>query len=76
MPPIVADWICVGKEKGMLRIEARPCVRLRNVAEAARRFGCSHSHLSRVLKGERTPSKELARKMGKLGIKPVKGAVV
>lgn len=59
----------------MLQIEARPCVRLRNVAEAARRFGCSHTHLSRVLKGERKAGAELARKMGKLGIKPVKGAV-
>ena len=60
----------------MLRIEARPCVRLRNVAEAARRCGCSHSHLSRVLKEERTPSKELARKMARLGIKPVKEAAI
>lgn len=56
-----------------MKIEARPCVRLRNVAEAARRFGCSHTHLSRVLKGERKAGAELARKMAKLGIKAVEG---
>jgi transcriptional regulator with XRE-family HTH domain len=45
-------------------------MRLMNVGAAASRLGVSHGHLSRVLKGERKPGKELDRRMRKLGLVP------
>jgi hypothetical protein len=53
-----------------MKIESTQCTRLRNVSAAARRCGCSHSHLSRVLKGERKAGPALARKMARMGVRP------
>jgi len=47
----------------------------RGVTQAARRVGVSQSHLSRVLRGEREPGRDLERKLRKLGIKLRKEAV-
>ena len=41
---------------------------LRGVNAMAKRLGYSHTHLIRVMRGERKPSKELVRKLGRLGI--------
>lgn len=41
---------------------------LRGLGEAARRCGVSHTHLRKVLQGERKPSTELATKMKKIGL--------
>ena len=41
---------------------------LRGLGAAARRCGVSHTHLRKVLQGERKPSAELAAKMKKLGL--------
>ena len=45
-------------------------VRLKGVTRAARRLGCSQTHLSRVMYGERKPGKDLERRMRKLGLVP------
>ena len=37
---------------------------------AARKCGCSHTHLRKVLEGERRPSAELERKIRRLGLTP------
>ncbi|MCK9468158.1 MAG: helix-turn-helix domain-containing protein [Porticoccaceae bacterium] len=41
---------------------------LRGINRAARELRVSPGHLSRVIRGERTPGKELARKLQRLGI--------
>jgi transcriptional regulator with XRE-family HTH domain len=46
----------------------RPTTELRGLGAAARRCGVSHTHLRKVLQGERKPSAELASKMRKLGL--------
>ena len=38
------------------------------ITTAARRFGCSREHLSRVLHGSRKPSPELRRGLARLGV--------
>ena len=43
---------------------------LRGLGAAARRCGVSHTHLRKVLQGERVPSAALARKMSRLGLTP------
>lgn len=43
-------------------------VSYRGVSEVARRVRCSQSHLSRVLRGERKPGKELAKKLARMGV--------
>jgi len=43
---------------------------IRGLGAAARRCGCSHTHLRKVLEGERRPSAELERKMRRLGLTP------
>lgn len=43
---------------------------LRGLGAAARRCGVSHTHLRKVLEGERKPSEELASKMRRLGLTP------
>lgn len=48
----------------------RRSVELRGLGAAARRCGVSHTHLRKVLQGERKPSAELAAKMKKLGLVP------
>ena len=47
----------------------RPTAR-RGRGAAARRCGCSHTHLRKVLEGERKPSADLERRMRRLGLKP------
>ena len=46
----------------------RRTTELRGLGAAARRCGVSHTHLRKVLQGERKPSAELAAKMKKLGL--------
>ena len=41
---------------------------IRGLGAAARKCGCSHTHLRKVLEGERRPSAELERKMLRLGL--------
>ncbi len=43
---------------------------IRGLGAAARKCGCSHTHLRKVLEGERRPSAELERKMLRLGLTP------
>ena len=43
---------------------------IRGLGAAARRCGVSHTHLRKVLEGERTPSAELEKKMRGLGLVP------
>ena len=50
------------------RIIVRRTTELRGLGAAARRCGVSHTHLRKVLQGERKPSAELAAKMKKLGL--------
>ena len=75
MPQIIAERICGEKEKDMIKVVAKRCVRLRNVSDAARRLGVSHSHLSRVLKGERVAGKGLENRMARIGFKLVNNEV-
>lgn len=51
-------------------LAVRRTTELRGLGAAARRCGVSHTHLRKVLEGERKPSAELERKMRKLGLKP------
>ena len=46
----------------------RRTTELRGLGAAARRCGVSHTHLRKVLQGERKPSAELAAKMKTLGL--------
>jgi len=48
----------------------RRTTELRGLGAAARRCGVSHTHLRKVLQGERKPSAELERRMRRLGLKP------
>lgn len=52
------------------RCVCRRTTEIRGLGAAARRCGCSHTHLRKVLEGERRPSAELERKMRRLGLKP------
>ena len=56
--------------KTSLKMPIRRTTELRGLGAAARRCGVSHTHLRKVLQGERKPSAELARKMRRLGLKP------
>ena len=38
------------------------------ITSAARRFGCSREHLSKVLHGQRKPTDSLKRRLARLGI--------
>lgn len=38
------------------------------VTSAARRFGCSREHLSKVLHGQRKPNDKLRRRLARLGV--------
>ena len=48
----------------------RRSTELRGIGAAAKRCGVSHTHLRKVLQGERVPSAALARKMARLGLTP------
>ena len=56
--------------KTSLKMPIRQTTELRGLGAAARRCGVSHTHLRKVLQGERKPSAELARKMRRMGLKP------
>lgn len=47
---------------------------LRGVNAVARRLGYSHTHILRVMAGERRPSDKLRRELEKLGIATPKSA--
>ena len=57
-------------KREVLRAPIRRAVELRGLGAAARRCGVSHTHLRKVLQGERKPSAELARKMRRIGLRP------
>lgn len=52
------------------RVMVRRTTELRGLGAAARRCGVSHTHLRKVLQGERKPSSELERKMRRMGLVP------
>lgn len=52
------------------RVMLRRTTELRGLGAAARKCGVSHTHLRKVLQGERKPSSELERKMRRLGLVP------
>jgi hypothetical protein len=56
--------------RGCMPLVVRRSTELRGVGAAARRCGVSHTHLRKVLQGERVPSAALARKMSRLGLTP------
>ncbi len=60
-----------------IEISEETVVRRRGVARLARLVGRDHSHITRVLRGERQPGPELARKLARLGVQTpaAKGAV-
>ncbi len=57
-----------GTRKVEEKIVIRRAVELRGLGAAARRCGVSHTHLRKVIQGERKPSAELWRKMCALGL--------
>lgn len=56
--------------KKKAKVAVRSSTELRGIGEAARKCGVSHTHLRKVLQGERVPSAALAGKMSRLGLKP------
>ena len=56
--------------RGCMPLVVRRSTELRGIGAAAKKCGVSHTHLRKVLQGERVPSAELARKMSRLGLKP------
>jgi len=58
---------CELKEK-VMGIEFK--VRVKGVTQTALRLGCHQTHLSRIMRGERKPSKALEKKMRRLGLVP------
>lgn len=57
-------------KREVLRAPIRRATELRGLGAAARRCGVSHTHLRKVLQGERKPSAELERKMRRMGLRP------
>ena len=56
--------------RGCMPLVVRRSTELRGIGAAARKCGVSHTHLRKVLQGERVPSAELQRKMYSLGLYP------
>lgn len=56
--------------RGCMPLVVRRSTELRGVGAAARKCGVSHTHLRKVLQGERVPSQDLQRKMYRLGLYP------
>jgi len=56
--------------RGCIPFTVRRSTELRGIGAAARKCGVSHTHLRKVLQGERVPSAELQRKMYRLGLYP------
>ena len=57
-------------KREVLRAPIRRATELRGLGATARRCGVSHTHLRKVLQGERKPSAELERKMRRMGLRP------
>lgn len=57
-------------ESGSCPLVIRPSTELRGLGAAAKMCGVSHTHLRKVLQGERVPSAALQRKMYRLGLYP------
>jgi transcriptional regulator with XRE-family HTH domain len=57
----------LGVSRGHL-IREELVTRRRGVARLARLVGCDHSHISRVLSGERKAGRDLQRKLARLGV--------
>ena len=51
-----------------MRIEFK--TRIKGVTQAAKRLGVHQTHLSRVMRGERKPGRDLERRMRRLGLTP------
>ena len=43
---------------------------LRGVTKAAKELGCSQTHLSHVMRGNRKPGKDLEKRMRRMGLVP------
>ena len=56
--------------RGCMPLTVCRSTELRGLGAAARRCGVSHTHLRKVLQGERVPSAALAGKMRKIGLTP------
>lgn len=56
--------------RGCMPLVVRRSTELRGIGAAAKKCGVSHTHLRKVLQGERVPSAALARKMSRLGLTP------
>ena len=56
--------------RGCMLLVVRRSTELRGIGAAAKKCGVSHTHLRKVLQGERVPSAALARRMSRLGLKP------
>ena len=56
--------------RGCMPLVVRRSTELRGIGAAARKCGVSHTHLRKVLQGERVPSAALASKMSRLGLTP------
>ena len=56
------------KARGAAPLAVRRTTELRGLGACARCCGVSHTHLRKVLQGERKPSAELERKMRRLGL--------
>ena len=56
--------------RGGISLVLRSKTELRGIGAAAKKCGVSHTHLRKVLQGERVPSAELQRKMYSLGLYP------
>jgi hypothetical protein len=54
---------------GKFEITEETVVRRRGVSRLARQVGRDHSHISRVLNGERKAGSDLERQLRKLGIR-------
>ena len=56
--------------RGCMPLVVRRSTELRGIGAAAKKCGVSHTHLRKILQGERVPSAELQRKMYRLGLYP------
>lgn len=68
-----ALWLPSGFDGVAALVEGPTVLRsteLRGIGAAARKCGVSHTHLRKVLQGERVPSAALASKMSRLGLTP------
>lgn len=57
-----------------MEITVETITRRRGVSRLALAVGRNHSHISRVLSGERKPGKDLARRLARLGVRVEQGA--